>query len=450
MSLLQMSLYGAVLILVIVVIRAIAINKLPKKIFLVFWGIAIARLLLPVSFPSVFSFFMLNNTDAPVLNLIEKGIFDLTTEVLPNQQIGVENGATQFLPNNIPTVSILFLVWITGMLLVAGYFLVSYTRCQREFKTSLPVQNDYAEEWISNHLLCRKIEIRSLTGIATPLTYGLFHPVILIPKNTNWENKRQIQYMLFHEYVHICHFDAVGKLIVAATLCVHWFNPMVWVLYILFNRDIELACDECVLRHFGGNDRAEYARTLICMEEQQFNFAPFYNHFAKIAIEERIEAIMMFRKKSTLMLVLALMLIVVGTTTAFATSTNAQPKQANSVEQDGKIEIVTKPDSVPQITENAGVFFKDDGTSVNSDTNGIQMANPVQSNDIYGTPIEKTDISENDLLGNNIIYFDTEAERDEHFRALEANTEKGLDRYAGFEAMYEGIDTSAPVTYIVK
>ena len=49
-----------------------------------------------------------------------------------------------------------------------------------------------------------------------------------------------------------------------------------------------------------------------------------------------------------------------------------------------------------------------------------------------------------------VIYFVTEAERDEHFRALEANTEKGLDRYAGFEEMYEGIDTSAPVTYIVK
>lgn len=55
-----------------------------------------------------------------------------------------------------------------------------------------------------------------------------------------------------------------------------------------------------------------------------------------------------------------------------------------------------------------------------------------------------------DLSESNVIYFDTEAERDEHFRALEANTEKGLDRYAGFEEMYEGIDTSAPVTYIVK
>ena len=55
-----------------------------------------------------------------------------------------------------------------------------------------------------------------------------------------------------------------------------------------------------------------------------------------------------------------------------------------------------------------------------------------------------------DLLGDNIIYFNTEEERDEHFRALEANVEKGLDRYVGFEEMYKGIDTSAPVTYIVK
>ncbi len=72
------------------------------------------------------------------------------------------------------------------------------------------------------------------------------------------------------------------------------------------------------------------------------------------------------------------------------------------------------------------------------------------SGDIYGATIDKTDSTANDLPENNVIYFDTEAERDEHFRALEANMEKGLDRYAGFEAMYAGIDTSAPITYIVK
>ena len=78
------------------------------------------------------------------------------------------------------------------------------------------------------------------------------------------------------------------------------------------------------------------------------------------------------------------------------------------------------------------------------------MAVPVQSDDIHGVPVEKTGAVADDLSENNVIYFDTETERDEHFRALDANTEKCLDRYAGFEEMYEGIDTSAPVTYIVR
>ena len=141
------------------------------------------------------------------------------------------------------------------------------------------------------------MEVRSLTGLSTPLAYGLIHLVILMPKNVDWGNERQLQYMLFHEYVHICRLDAISKFIVATTICIHWFNPMVWVLYVLFNRDIELACDECVVHHFGGNDRAAYARTLISMEEQRQGFAPFYNYFAKNAIEERIESIMRFFSK---------------------------------------------------------------------------------------------------------------------------------------------------------
>ena len=74
------------------------------------------------------------------------------------------------------------------------------------------------------------------------------------------------------------------------------------------------------------------------------------------------------------------------------------------------------------------------------------MATPAESVD----DVDEKGTSRDGLPESNVIYFDTEAERDEHFRALESNIEKGLERYAGFEAMYAGIDTFAPVTYIVK
>ena len=72
--------------------------------------------------------------------------------------------------------------------------------------------------------------------------------------------------MLEHEFVHIQRFDVLSKLLLIAAVCVHWFNPLVWVMYVLANRDLELSCDETVLRRFGGDVRAAYARVLIRME----------------------------------------------------------------------------------------------------------------------------------------------------------------------------------------
>ncbi len=338
MSLLRMSLSGAVIILAVTVIRAIAIHRLSKKVFLAFWWIAVVRLLMPISFPLLLSRRVFTNQRALVADSVEKCIS------------GFEKEAAQVLHVNTPAISALQIIWIVGAVLCFGYFSLCYLRCRREFAASLPVQNDFVQKWLSEHPLRRAIDVRSLTGLSTPLTYGLFHPVILMPKNTDWENDSQLRYILFHEYVHICHFDVVSKLIVAVTVCVHWFNPMVWVLYILFNRDIELACDECVIRRFGGNDRASYARVLICMEETRHIFSPFYNYFAKNAIEERIESIMRFRKKSVSALAFALVFVAMVTGTAFAATEAREIRNSNL---DGVIRVGDLP-ALPEHTTESG------------------------------------------------------------------------------------------------
>ena len=322
-----------------------------------------------------------------------------------------------------------------------------FWKCRKEFQTSLPVGNDFTKNWLSVHQQRRRIFIRQSSRFSAPLTYGVFHPVILMPTSTKWENTDSLEYVLAHEYVHIRRFDSIRKLVLIVVLCVHWFNPLVWVMYILANRDIELSCDEAVVRLFGESAKTAYARALISMEETRSGLTPLCNNFSKNGIEERITAIMKIKKTTVFSLVLA-GFIVVGTATAFATSANAQ--QAESVGQGSGTEIVTKPDSIPQVDDSFGIFFKDGGRTAGADTEDMKTAVPVQSDDIYGAPVEKTSALADDLSGDNIIYFNTEEERDEHFRALEANVEKGLDRYAGFEEMYKGIDTSAPVTYIVK
>lgn len=128
--------------------------------------------------------------------------------------------------------------------------------------------------------------------VSSPLTYGIFHPVILMPKQTDWKNTKELQYILSHEYVHIYHYDIARKLIAIIAICIHWFNPFVWGMYFFFNRDMELACDESVVHMFGETSKSTYARMLISMETKKRSLTPFCNHFSKNAIEERITAIM--------------------------------------------------------------------------------------------------------------------------------------------------------------
>ena len=154
-----------------------------------------------------------------------------------------------------------------------------------------------------------------------------------MPKKTDWENSQQLKYVLLHEYTHICRFDMVAKLIAALALCIHWFNPFVWAMYILFNRDIELSCDESVVRHFGENTKSFYARTLITMEEKKSGLTPLYNSFSRNAIEERIGAIMKI-KKITIWILVASVLIIMAIVIPFATSakdSEAEKQQAESV-----------------------------------------------------------------------------------------------------------------------
>ncbi len=441
MNLLQMSSAGSVMILAVIVIRALTINLLSKKTFNILWGISVVRLLFPFSIPSAFSVYSLMGS-----HLSEKSPQDFGGQIGPEGQIAAVPGNIM---DAINTISVWMVIWAVGALVCAAFFGMAYWKCCQEFRTSLPVNNDFADSWLKTHQQRRRISIRQSSRFSAPLTYGLLHPVILMPTSTRWEDTGSLKYVLAHEYVHIKRMDSITKLVLTAALCVHWFNPLVWAMYILANRDIELSCDEAVVRLFGIGTKAAYARALISMEEVRSDFTPLCNNFNKNAIEERITAIMKIKKTTIFSLILT-GFIVAGTATAFATSANAQTQQTEAVEQDGKTEIVSKPDSIPQIDDSFGTFFKDNGRSADVDTSDVKAAVAVQTDDIHGTPVEKSSAEADDLSGNNVIYFDTEAERDEHFRALEANVERGLDRYAGFETMYAGIDTSEPVMYIVK
>lgn len=342
MSFLQMSISGAILICAIIIVRAVAINKLPKKTFIILWAAALLRLLFPISIPSVFSIYSLANYSIH---------HDTIVELLPDSVIPVLLQSQPEVPYATQPVSVWRIVWGMGAVLCAVFFGVAYVRCLSKFRAALPVYNEFVEQWRKVQPLKRHLSIRQSECISAPLTYGIFRPVILLPKNTNWENEQQLQYILLHEYTHICHYDLVFKIFAVVALCIHWFNPMVWVLYILFNRDIELACDECVVRDLGGNMKAAYALALITMEEKKSGLIPLCNSFSKNAIEERITAIMKM-KKLTMGALMASAGVLIVTVTLFGTSadkvsaTNADDSQEilessmeneNLLEETGKV-----------------------------------------------------------------------------------------------------------------
>ena len=192
MNLLQMSFSGAAFITAVVIIRAVAINKLPKKTFLVLWELVILRLLIPFSIPSMFSVYTLVTHSISSTTLPEAG----TDYNIPTMQglFVTTQGAEQPPENILSSVSMWFIVWCAGIILIALFFVISYLRCLIEFRTALPVHNHYVEKWLAERPLKRPILVKQSDRISAPLTYGIFRPVILVPKKMDWKNEKQLQY----------------------------------------------------------------------------------------------------------------------------------------------------------------------------------------------------------------------------------------------------------------
>lgn len=355
MDLLTMSFSAAVMIAAIVILRALLIDRLPKTTFLILWAVVLLRLLVPVSVPSAWSVYSLlqpkqqsiqtvqeESTVLPQVEPVVSQPSAITTEPVtpavdsaageaeeitatPARQESSSPTVQQSIPTEQPPqaektkpaislpVEPSALIWGIGAAALGLYFVVGYWRATREFDMSLPVEHPFCGEWLRRQKekmpLRRQIRIRQFDRIGTPLTYGVRRPTILLPNQTLEEQPKTLTYILTHEYVHIRRFDCVSKLLLSAALCLHWFNPLVWVMYVLANRDLELSCDEMVLRLLGIENRSAYAMALLEMEEKRSGFGALYSAFGKNAIEERIGAIMKMKKRSLLSAVMAVVLV---------------------------------------------------------------------------------------------------------------------------------------------
>lgn len=208
----------------------------------------------------------------------------------------------------------------------ALYFVSSHIRYRSVYRFAVPVDHPFVCAWLDrNQLRLRKIRVKTCADISAPITYGLFRPQILLPKITDWTNSSQLQYVLTQELTHIRRFDIIWKWLLVAAACVHWFNPLVWVMYVLANQDLEITCDEKVIRTLGEQSKAPYALTLIELAEEQAKLLPVVNAFSKHAIEERMMPILKSKKISLLGFLTAAALVVSLTiVTAFAVDPSSQ------------------------------------------------------------------------------------------------------------------------------
>lgn len=161
--------------------------------------------------------------------------------------------------------------------------------------------------------------------ILSPFIYGIVSPKIILPKFLSLDINTELKYILTHELVHMKRADNLRKIILLIAVSIHWFNPFVWMMYVFLNRDIELSCDEEVIFLLGWSKRKEYAMVLTNLAEKQYCWSLFSNGFGNNVIQERIVAIMKFKKVTAVSIVCSVVLVGAAAT-AFAKNNSSIPE----------------------------------------------------------------------------------------------------------------------------
>lgn len=306
MNLIEMSLAASILIIGIVLFRSLFVHRIPKKVMLLLWGIVILRLVFPTSIPLPFP----QEISLPIQTQpvhIETAINITETTDFEQQAIAeysdpevmiftVELAEGKGFAKVLPAI---YLLGVAIMLLGSVYL---YIRDGRFFRESLPM-GELERKYLILQMVpgererkfLERVDFRFSDRTATPVTYGVFKPAIVFPKGIFLKEEKEIGFCLLHELVHIRNHDNLRKLIVHGVLCIHWFNPFVWIMYFLLNRDIELLCDETAIRKCRA-DRQDYALALLSLAERRAAGFRTALGFGKNAVKERILAVMSMGK----------------------------------------------------------------------------------------------------------------------------------------------------------
>ncbi|MNW43759.1 Regulatory protein BlaR1 [compost metagenome] len=371
----ERSISVGIFIMVIVCLRALLINRMPKKMFLMLWGIAMVRLVVPHSFLFRWNILTILNqifsrvTQEPVSQSNAINRLFLATE----ENLGPLTRDISFVQNSF-SLDTTTIIWLAGAISLGIFFALTFYTNNKVLKTALPVRNQpVIDKWLSEQKTIRRIQVMTFDRIVSPIACGLVKPRILLPKSLDLHNEKLLKHILTHEKMHIKHLDIIWKFLSALILCCYWFNPFVWLMHILINRDLELTCDERVLRTLGEEERSGYALSLIHMAERNARLGSLHYGFSNNSTKGRIVSIMKYKQTTALTLCLSTALIV-GAVTVFATNVN----------QAGVSPMTEKAKASREITE--GLVTSIDGikSNISDRDSAVYIKDVSESADDYG------------------------------------------------------------------
>ena len=284
LTVLNMSLTGAFVILAICIAR-LPLKKAPKIISYCLWVVAWFRLMVPFSIESVISLIPFNTSPIPT------DIAFLTVPVISTGIPVVNNLAGNILPvagqaesvNSIliwTTAS--FIIWLCGIAAMLLYGIISYSRLAYKMKSAKFIEDNIYE----------------IHSIKSPFVLGIISPKIYLPLSLNEEER---EYIILHEKTHIQRKDHIVKLAAYLVLCVHWFNPLAWIAFILMGADMEMSCDESVLKKLGTETKKNYSMSLLSLAESNRFLSGSPLSFSEGGLKARINNVLKYKKTTPLL-----------------------------------------------------------------------------------------------------------------------------------------------------
>ncbi len=293
LSFLNRSISAGWLVLAVIVLRLV-LKKSPKWVNVLLWGLVAVRLLCPVSLESIFSLIPSAETVSPEIMLdptpqIQSGIPAVNNSVNPIiTELFTPNPAASANPLQI-LIAVAGQLWLLGMVLMAGYTAVSYLLLRRRVGTAVRLRkNIYQSERISS-----------------PFVLGMFRPRIYLPYGMP---EQDLAHVIAHEQAHIRRRDHWWKPLGFLLLTLYWFHPLMWAAYILLCRDIELACDEKVIRELGREARADYSEALLKCSVTHRHITACPLAFGEVGVRQRVKNVLNYKKPAFWLVVLAVLL----------------------------------------------------------------------------------------------------------------------------------------------